>query len=193
MNEIIIPSYDANNPEWHRQSPETGLLDQVVIRDGYKILDIGCGCGNQCYEMSTRDVEVVGIDLQKFMIDYAIQHKSRENITYICGDFFDMDIPNDYYDIVICQNVMFHIEDKVAFLSKIYNCMKRGGQFAFTDLTLHNTPSSPEFLAYPVSPDYYTRTLSNVGYTNIFYFWERHWIWDGFYSGNNYCMFKASK
>jgi 2-polyprenyl-3-methyl-5-hydroxy-6-metoxy-1,4-benzoquinol methylase len=193
MSEIIIPSYDANNPAWHRQSPETGLLDQINIRDGYKILDVGCGCGNQCYAMSAYDAEVVGIDLQNFMIEYARQFNMRDNTTYICGDFFDMDVPDDYYDIILCQNVMFHIEDKVKFLIKIYKSLKRGGQFVFTDLTLHNTPPNPEFLAYPVSPDYYSRTLKNIGFTNILYLWERHWIWDGAYSGNNYCMFKASK
>lgn len=190
---MVINSYDTTNPENVRQTPEIGLLETLEISGGEKVIDIGCGIGNQSYILSKTSSEVLGIDLQAFMIDYAKENRNNENIVYLCEDFMKTDFPEDYYDIVICQNVMFHIEDKEVFLKKVYKLLKRGGQFAFTDLTSHVPEVVHENLAYPVPPNYYTVKLNQLGFTNIMFYFEKHWKWDDKYSGKNYTMFKCSK
>ncbi len=189
---IEIFSYKIDEPDYYKQSPETGLIEELVINSKYSVLDIGCGCGKQCLTLSEKCKKVIGIDLQQFMIDDAIAKRSAENITYICNDFMNVDF-NEEFDIIISQNVMFHVEDKTEFLKKIYSLLKRGGQFVFTDLTRHMCSSTPENLAFPVNATYYSYKLNELGFSNVLFLWEKHWVWDGIYSANNYCMFKCSK
>jgi len=190
---MVINTYKTDDPEFHRQSPEIGLLEVVETTGEENVLDIGCGCGKQCFSLSLKTKSVLGIDLQEFMINHANEKYSNSNIKYICDDFINVDLQDDYYDIIICQNVMFHVADKETFLNKIYSLLKRGGQFAFTDLTAHIEISNDENLAYPVPPNYYTKMLTKLGFSNVMFYFEKHWIWDGQYSGKNYSMFKCSK
>lgn len=190
---MVIHSYLENDPEYHRQSPEIGLLDIIETKETYKVLDIGCGCGKQSYALSSKVASVIGIDLQQFMIDHAKTKFSNENVTYLCEDFMTSELIEDSFDIIICQNVMFHIKDKESFLKKVLKLLKRGGCFYFTDLTSHEEVINEENLAYPVSPNYYSTTLNKLGFSNVMFYFEKHWIWDGQYSGKNYAMFKCSK
>lgn len=190
---MIINSYIEQYPEDYRQSPETGIIQQIQRIGSERILDIGCGSGKQCYVLSNNAREVIGIDLQQFMIDHAKMYKNKENIKYICDDFINVELNENYFDIILSQNVMFHVKNKRKFLEKIYKLLIIGGQFVFTDLTIHCPISSPENLAFPVQASYYSKVLNEIGFTNILFLWEKHWIWDGVYSGNNYCMFKCSK
>ena len=190
---MIINSYNTQCPDDYKQSPETGLLQQIIPKEQARILDIGSGTGKQCLALSSFAKEVVGIDIQPFMIEYANKHRKANNITYICDDFMNVDLEEGSFDIIITQNVMFHVKDKRAFLEKVHRLLRRGGQFLFTDLTQHHTIHDDENLAYPVTADYYSKTLNELKFSNILFLWEKHWVWDGVYSEKYYSMFKCSK
>lgn len=190
---MIINSYNTNFPPDIRQSPETGLIQQILpIQSGY-ILDIGCGCGKQSIVLANNNNKVFGLDIQDWMIDYAKEFNSNENTTYLCDDFMTYNFEDKKYDIIISQNVFFHIKDKETLLRKIYDLLKVGGQFIFTDLTQHDTEHNDDNLAYPVEPPFYSKLLNKIGFTNVLFLWEKHWIWNGQYSGKNFCMFKCNK
>lgn len=190
---MIINSYNTDFPPDIRQSPETGLIQKIIPIQSGHILDIGCGCGKQSILLSANNNKVTGIDLQDWMLDYANKYNSNENTTYICGDFMKYEFEENKFDIIISQNVFFHIKDKDFLLRKIHSLLKSGGAFYFTDLTQHIAEWNDENLAYPVTPDFYSKKLNEIGFSNVLFFWEKHWIWDGIYSGKNFCMFKANK
>lgn len=190
---MIINSYNTDFPPDIRQSPETGLIQKITPIQSGHILDLGCGCGKQSIVLATNNNKVLGIDLQDWMIDYAKEHNSNENTTYLCEDFMTHEFEENKFDIIISQNVFFHIKDKEALLNKIHDILKVGGQFIFTDLTQHDTEHNDENLAYPVDPPFYSKLLNKIGFSNVLFLWEKHWIWDGIYSGKNFCMFKCSK
>ena len=190
---MIINSYNTNYPPDIRQSPETGLIQQILPIQSGNILDIGCGCGKQYIVLAVNNNKVLGIDIQDCMIDYAKEFNSNKNTTYLCDDFMTYNFEDQKYDIIISQNVFFHIKDKESLLRKIYDLLKIGGQFIFTDLTQHDTEHNDDNLAYPVEPPLYSKLLNKVGFTNVLFLWEKHWIWDGQYSGKNFCMFKCNK
>ena len=70
------------------------------------------------------------------------KHKFKE---YVCGDFFApgyedvypsyvkniniLNIPygNEYFDIIICNHVLEHVEDDLKGMSEIYRVLKKGG------------------------------------------------------------------
>ena len=190
---MIINSYNTDFPPDIRQSPETGLIQKITPIQSGHILDIGCGCGKQSIVLATNNNKVLGIDLQDWMIDYAKEHNSNENTKYLCEDFMVYDFKDHQYDIIISQNVFFHIKDKESLLKKIHSLLKIGGSFYFTDLTQHIAEWNDKNLAYPVTPDFYSKKLNEIGFSNVLFLWEKHWIWNGIYSGKNFCMFKANK
>lgn len=190
---MVINSYNTQHPLDYRQSPEFGIIQQINRIGNENILDIGCGTGKQCQVLSANAKKVIGIDLQPFMIEFAIKNNKEDNINYICDDFFNFEIDDDFFDIIISQNVLFHVKNKKEFLKKIYQKLKRGGQFIFTDLTQHNEHESPENLSFPITAPEYSKILNEVGFTNVLFLYEKHWIWDGRFSGKNYSMFKCSK
>ena len=55
---MIINSYNSIFPPDIRQSPETGLIQQILPIQSGNILDIGCGCGKQSIVLATNNNKV---------------------------------------------------------------------------------------------------------------------------------------
>ncbi|MGD9200030.1 MAG: class I SAM-dependent methyltransferase [Chitinispirillia bacterium] len=90
------------------------------IHNGEKILDVGCGYGALAFEIAKKiEVEIVGIDVNAKNIQFAINKYSHPRIQYITGDVL-IDIPDEYFDVVILSNVLEHLTNRVQFLKKIY-------------------------------------------------------------------------
>jgi radical SAM/Cys-rich protein len=116
--------------------------------DNLKILDIGCGTGRDTYIMSKlvgEDGFVYGIDMTESQIEVAsryIQEQTRRfgykkpNIKFIqdyienVGNHF----PAESLDIVISNCVINLVEDKEPVIRQIFNMLKFGGEFYFSDI-----------------------------------------------------------
>lgn len=84
------------------------------IELGNKILDVGCGIGEisqYCAEFG--NCQVVGIDISPKMIITAQKINNHPNIKYLCADFIDAQLDNDF-DMVLLNDVFEHIpKDKI--------------------------------------------------------------------------------
>lgn len=90
------------------------------IVDNEFVLDIGCGNGALAYDIASHrsDVNIVAIDISLKNINYAKEHHSHPNITYIHGDAL-IDLEYKHYNTVILSNVLEHIEYRVEFLKDL--------------------------------------------------------------------------
>jgi len=98
------------------------------INNGERVLDIGCGNGYLTYDIAkkVKDGTVVGIDLIKENIDYALNNFARDNVIYIFGDVLK-ELPEMEFDVIVMSNFLEHIEKRVDFLKiikKKYNPVK---------------------------------------------------------------------
>ncbi len=67
-----------------------------IIPRGATVLDIGCGTGALCFELSRqKNCTVVGIDLSQKMIRFASAHNGAPNVTYVHADATHL---NNYAD-----------------------------------------------------------------------------------------------
>lgn len=132
--------YDSISKYYHHIFPlnkaQIGFVKNSHTEDTQKlsILDIGCAIGDLSLELSQSFKEVVGIDLDKGMIEKAknIQHLSFElrNMLEIEQDF-----GNGRFDLIACfGNTLVHLESEemvLDFLRKANEVLKENGKLLF--------------------------------------------------------------
>lgn len=118
------------------------------VLDGLKVLDIGCGTGLDCYVLSKlvgANGHVYGIDMTEEQISVAKKYLSvhterfgyvEPNITFI-HDYIEN--INKYFekgslDLIISNCVVNLVENKEKLLHHIYDILKFGGEFYFSDI-----------------------------------------------------------
>jgi ubiquinone/menaquinone biosynthesis C-methylase UbiE len=99
------------------------------LPENSKILDLGCGTGEQIEELLGYGFEVVGIEPSRNMRKHA-ESKLPAGIV-IDGSILNIPFPDNYFDFVYAIEVLryFHRNDNIAGLKEIYRVLRRGGIF----------------------------------------------------------------
>ena len=135
MGNPVKEFFDALAPNWDRGSEDSlahvlDLLKRLFIKPGSKVLDLACGTG--IISKPLHDLfgaEVFGLDISSEMIRIAKQkHEGYEGISFEVGDFFNMDF-EEKFDWVVCHNAFPHFVDAEAFVDRLYDALKEGGEF----------------------------------------------------------------
>ena len=98
------------------------ILHEVSNKDS-RILDLGTGGGEKVLEHFPDCQEILGTDCVPEMIETAndnLLKSGRKNISFRLMDNLKMDVPDDYFDIVVARNT-------VTDPAQIYKCLKKGG------------------------------------------------------------------
>lgn len=67
-------------------------------------------------------------------------------VTFVCGDFFEIDFPPNTFDVVVSLEVLSHVADQPAFLGRLASLLKPGG------LLLLSTQNRPVFERWDAIP-----------------------------------------
>ncbi len=120
-----------------------------LVLDGMKILDLGCGTGRDCFVLSYfvgESGEVVGIDMTDEQLEIGNKYLpaqmekfgyKKPNVRFIKGyieNLQELDLPDNYFDIVISNCVVNLSPDKPAVMSEVHRVLKEGGEFFFSDV-----------------------------------------------------------
>jgi len=110
-----------------------------------RVLDIGCGAGNNTLMLlqliSPLDCDLV--DLSKPMLDRAFQRITKVNqgkLRILQGDFRELDLPNEHYDVIFAAAMLHHFRDDADWeraFEKIYSLTAPGGNVWITDMVCH--------------------------------------------------------
>ena len=98
------------------------ILKKLSNKDS-KILDLGTGGGEKVLKSFPDCAEILGTDFSEGMIETAnknLKASGRENITFRLMDNLEMDVPDEYFDIVVARNT-------VTDPKQIFKCLKPGG------------------------------------------------------------------
>jgi 2-polyprenyl-3-methyl-5-hydroxy-6-metoxy-1,4-benzoquinol methylase len=88
------------------------------------ILDLGCGTG-WFTRLLSKYGQTTGIDFSREAIERA--RKDNLHITFISGDFFDVSLPIQHYDVVISMEVIEHVVDQRMYVKLVSRCLRSQG------------------------------------------------------------------
>jgi 2-polyprenyl-3-methyl-5-hydroxy-6-metoxy-1,4-benzoquinol methylase len=89
------------------------------IRRSDRVLDIGCGIGAVAYDVANQTgAFVVGMDFNAESIRIAQERFKHPNLVFRLGDAL-RDLPEESYTVIILSNVLEHLPERSAFLSRV--------------------------------------------------------------------------
>lgn len=123
-----------------------GLVCPAELQ-GARILDLGCGTGRDVYALSQLvgpEGEVVGIDMTDEQLAIARQYQSYHaeqfgfnNVRFIKSyieKLTELDLAPGSFDVIVSNCVINLSPDKAAVMQGIYDLLKPGGEFYFSDV-----------------------------------------------------------
>jgi 2-polyprenyl-6-hydroxyphenyl methylase/3-demethylubiquinone-9 3-methyltransferase len=130
-----------------------GLID--VSHEEISVLEVGCGGGILSEEIARMGFITTGIDPAEQSVLSALNHakESSLNINYLIGSGEALPFRNNSFDIVLCCDVLEHVNDLPKVISEISRVLKNKGLFIY---------------------DTFNRTfLSKIGTIKILQEWKR--------------------
>jgi SAM-dependent methyltransferase len=93
-----------------------------------RLFEIGCAYGF-FLELAQRYWDVEGVDISQEATTYA---RREIGLHVTCGDFLELPLEADAYDLVVMWDTIEHLCDPAAHLAKIRHILKPGGVLALT-------------------------------------------------------------
>jgi sterol 24-C-methyltransferase len=157
------------------------LAHKMGINENMKVLDVGCGVGGPGREITRfTDCEIVGLNNNDYQIEranhYAQKYKLDHKLSYVKGDFMQMDFEPESFDAVYAIEATVHAPVLEGVYSEIYKVLKPGGVFGVYEwvMTDNYDESNPEHrkIAYGIEvgdgiPKMYSRKVAEQALKNV--------------------------
>lgn len=126
------------------ETAQARLADIVIglanIRDGQRVLDVGCGFGGTLAAINGRSRHMrlsgLNIDPRQLEICRAIKATPTNALLWLEADACAMPLRAGTFDRVICLEAMFHFPSRATFLAQAAAALAAGGRLTVTDILL---------------------------------------------------------
>jgi ubiquinone/menaquinone biosynthesis C-methylase UbiE len=157
-------------------------LQELNIKRGDVILDLGCGRGEETIEaakLAGPEGMAIGLDLTEAMIIQAIANATNEkmkNAAFTQGDIENLPFKESIFDGITSNCVINHAKDKNRAYREIHRVLKPGGRFVVADaVTKHPLPTEvkndPEAWAQcfggAVTEEEYLESILTAGFRKV--------------------------
>lgn len=136
------------------------------IKDGERVLDVGCGEGRHSWEacktanclVYALDIEIGGLDKARYMFqDMDKRGESRGRWILIKGDTVSLPFKDAAFDKIICSEVLEHVPDDQQSIRELVRVLKDDGIIAISVPTY-----LPEAICWKLSRDYHDQPGGHV-------------------------------
>ncbi|MFA5051149.1 MAG: class I SAM-dependent methyltransferase [Patescibacteria group bacterium] len=120
------------------------------VKDGDKILDLGCGNGRLYELLKNKNVEYLGVDSCENLIEIA---KRRTPTKFMVASALNLPFENQKFDIIFSIAVFHHIPSDLfreQVLKECYRVLKPGGYLILTTWNLWQTKLLFKYKLWPV-------------------------------------------
>jgi SAM-dependent methyltransferase len=112
---------------------------------GMEVLDAGCGEGYGSSILAARAEKVLGIDLERDVIDHAAER--YPNVRFQAGDLATLAFPDGSFDAVVSFQVIEHLQSPRGFATECARILRPGGVLVLS--TPNRLTFSPEGIRNP--------------------------------------------
>ncbi len=152
-----------------RSRPEE-ILEQLHVREGHAIADIGSG-GGYFTLVFARKVgktgRVYAIDVKKKYLDFIRKQAEKErlgNIVFVFAGEGAMDLPVSGLDLVFARNVFHHLPEPADSFANLKKYLKPGGKVAIIEHKKKGGFSFVSFFGHHTSREDIVREMEKAGY-----------------------------
>ncbi len=123
---------------------QTINLDYLMLEDNHRLLDLGCGHGRHTHaaffhkrghtigvDLGFEDVQITRAGLEAYP-DLEPQIGAPRRADVLVADALSLPFSDDYFDRLICSEVLEHIPDYQAALTEIWRVVKPGGRIGIS-------------------------------------------------------------
>lgn len=89
-----------------------------------KLLDVGCGIGTFLNICQKRSWQVYGEEISEYAVRYA---QKKFGLRVLKGNLSEVDLPDNFFDVVTLWDVIDHSEKPSLLLKEIYRILKKDG------------------------------------------------------------------
>lgn len=99
-----------------------------------KILDIGCGKGENCIELGRKNnhSKIFGVDISKENIDEARRRNLLSNVEFLQGRGEKLSFNNNVFDEIYLLEVLEHVDNPKKTLQECSRVLKENGKLIIT-------------------------------------------------------------
>ena len=159
---------------------EKTLLEKYAPKYGL-VLDAGVGYGASGAEAAKRGLIVHGVDIDPWGLQAStiyIHHLLRKPYVAYLGDLQKCHVPEWFYEMVLCTEMLEHVPAEAEVIEKLYNALRTDGIFMASVPLNDDVDTSPprkietpwgEFESYGhihtyTDMEHFTKKLERVGF-----------------------------
>ena len=128
-------------------APEDGVILKVLVKEGQKVLEVGCGWGGMAFEIAKqKKCEVTGISLSKNQIEYCKRKAKELNLdNQVKFELIDYREAKGKYDRIFSVGMFEHVGRKFyhTFFKSMNELLKDDGIFLLHTIGVVDKPSAP--------------------------------------------------
>jgi len=126
---------DAAGASASVQAYKRRLVELLDLRPGQRVLDVGCGTGDDAREMACivgANGRIVGIDNSRAMIAVAQERGTgtEKSVDFRVGDAHDLPFESESFDVCRADRSLMHVPDARRALAEMTRVTKPGGRLA---------------------------------------------------------------
>lgn len=157
------------------------LAHKMNLDETMKVLDVGCGVGGPGREICRfTDCTIVGLNNNDYQVEraqhYAKKYNLEHKLSYVKGDFMQMDFEPESFDAVYAIEATVHAPVLEGVYSEIYKVLKPGGVFGVYEWVMTDkydeTNEEHRAIAYGIEvgdgiPKMYKREVAEQALKNV--------------------------
>jgi len=116
------------------------ILTQLGDITGRKLLDLGCGAGENSVYFAKKGALCVATDYSPGMVEVALKLAETNGVKIegCTANAMELEFPDNTFDIVYASNLLHHLPEPKMAIREMHRVLKPGGKACFWEPLKHN-------------------------------------------------------
>jgi 2-polyprenyl-3-methyl-5-hydroxy-6-metoxy-1,4-benzoquinol methylase len=130
------------------------------LAPGVRVLDAGCGTGYGLGILREAGAQsVVGVDISPEAVEHAAGSHGTESVDVVVGDVRHLDFADAEFDLVLCFEVIEHVDERDAILDELARVLSPTGVLCISTPNRLVYPPGNPYHIYEYEPDEFVEAL----------------------------------